>query len=227
MRHKEAHDRGVESLLTHGDSKRSDGMLLYNTWGHIFVTHALALEIQHCADEHLKLRLTEAARLQIKRLGQYETYVGGWNYYDFDGADRAADDGPDELRHRRRTGGPVEARRAGLEVPQKMIDHALHRLEDCRLPNGAFLYGSDYKYVPRLPANQPQGASGPGPALQLRPLAVERPKGGRSQGPGGAGIFFQGTRVHRDGPQAAVPARVVVSRPRRITTTTTTTTRPF
>jgi hypothetical protein len=29
-----------------------------------------------------------------------------------------------------------------------------------RLSNNAYLYGSDYKYIPRLPANQPRGSVG-------------------------------------------------------------------
>lgn len=36
----------------------------------------------------------------------------------------------------------------------------MHRLEEMRLPNGVYLYGSDYKYIPRLPANRPKGAVG-------------------------------------------------------------------
>jgi hypothetical protein len=41
-----------------------------------------------------------------------------------------------------------------------MIDRALNRLAETRLPNGAYLYGSDYKFIPRLPANQVRGSVG-------------------------------------------------------------------
>jgi len=53
-----------------------------------------------------------------------------------------------------------EARQSGVTVPQRMIDLAIHRLEECRLPTGAYLYGSDYKYIPNLPANRGRGAIG-------------------------------------------------------------------
>jgi hypothetical protein len=53
-----------------------------------------------------------------------------------------------------------EAKQAGLELPDKLVTQALHRLELMRLPNGAFLYGSDYLYIPTLRANRPRGAVG-------------------------------------------------------------------
>ena len=157
---KTAHDRGVEFLIDHGDSRRADGMLLYNTWGHIYTTEALALEIQHCTDDHQKQRLTEAAHKQILRLQEYETYVGGWNYYDFAAQTQQPSMGPTSFGTAAGLVALWEARKAGLDVPQRMIDLATHRLQDSRLPNGSFMYGSDYKYIPRLPANQPKGALG-------------------------------------------------------------------
>src|SRR6266480_3712789 len=33
---KEAHDRGVQYLIQHGEARRDDGELIYNTWAHIY-----------------------------------------------------------------------------------------------------------------------------------------------------------------------------------------------
>ena len=152
-----AHDKGVQFLIRQGDAKRSDGPLLYNTWGNIYVTEALAIEIEHCTDEQFKQQLIKAADLQIHRLEQYETYVGGWNYYDFVAQTEKPSMGPTSFGTAAGLIALWEARHAGLTVPQKMIDRATHRLREMRLPNGAYLYGADYKYIPRLPANQPKG----------------------------------------------------------------------
>ena len=157
---KAAHDRGLEYLLARGDSRRADGMLIYNTWGNIYVTQALSIELQHTSDPRLRQRIKQAAQKQIARLEEYETYVGGWNYYDFEAQTKQPSMGPTSFGTAAGLVALWDARRAGLEVPQRMIDLAMHRLGECRLPNGAFLYGSDYKFIPRLPANMPRGAIG-------------------------------------------------------------------
>jgi len=36
-----------------------------------------------------------------------------------------------------------EAKQVDLNVPQRMIDRAIHRMVEMRLPNGAYLYGVD------------------------------------------------------------------------------------
>ncbi len=41
-----------------------------------------------------------------------------------------------------------------------MIDIALRRLAEMRLPDGAFLYSQDHKYSPRHPANRRRGSIG-------------------------------------------------------------------
>src|SRR5436190_13961915 len=79
---REAHDRGLQHLLDHGDAKRDDGALLYNTWAHIYALQAISIEMQHQGKDK-NPRLREAAVFHLKRLGQYETFTGGWNYYDF------------------------------------------------------------------------------------------------------------------------------------------------
>jgi hypothetical protein len=53
-----------------------------------------------------------------------------------------------------------EAKAAGLSIPQRLTRMSIHRLEEMRLPNGFFMYGTDYKYIPRLPCNLPRGALG-------------------------------------------------------------------
>ena len=47
-----------------------------------------------------------------------------------------------------------------MEVPQPMVKRAIHRLEEMRLPGGSYLYSSDLKYHPRMPANKVRGSIG-------------------------------------------------------------------
>jgi hypothetical protein len=155
---KEAHEKGVKYLIEHGDARRDDGSLLYNVWAHTFALQALSDEMEHNKDPDP--RLASAARQQLDRLERYQTYVGGWNYYDFAAQTQKPSLGATSFGTAAGLVALWEARQAGVTVPQRMIDLAIHRVEECRLPSGAYLYGSDYKYIPHIPANRARGAIG-------------------------------------------------------------------
>ena len=153
---KQAHDRGVEYLIAHGHAYRDNGELIYNIWAHIYAVHALALELRANPDP----RIRQAIEWHIERLVRHETYVGGWNYYDFDvGAQHSADGGTSFGT----AAGLValwEARQAGCEVPQKLVDRALRLLVELRLPDRAYIYSWGFRYSPVLNANLPRGSVG-------------------------------------------------------------------
>lgn len=153
---KTAHNKGLEYLLNVPDARRDSGDLLYNTWAHIYLLQAMAEEMPHNTDP----RIREVAERQIKNLVRYATYMGGWNYYDFEAHTQHPSMGPTSFGTAAGLVSLYEAKAAGLDVPEKLTRQAIHRLEEMRLPNGVYLYGSDYKYIPRLPANRPKGAVG-------------------------------------------------------------------
>ena len=72
-----------------------------------------------------------------------------------------------------------------------MIDLAVHRLEEARLPNGVFLYGTDYKYMPELPANLERGAVGRTQPSNLALLLWNSKKVGKEQAIQGINLFWQ------------------------------------
>lgn len=154
---REAHDKAVEYLLTHGEEARRDkGDLIYNIWAHFYVVQALSVEMRTNSDA----RLAKAVAWHLDRLVRYEDMRGGWNYYDFD------------YRAQRPAGTPVsfgtaaglvalwEARQSGIDVPQTLINRAVKALERMRLPNGSYLYGEYLEYYPRALSNLPRGAVG-------------------------------------------------------------------
>jgi len=153
---KTAHDKGLEFLLTVRDPKRDDGDLLYNTWAYIYSLQALVEEMKTNSDP----RIRKVAERQIQEMVTFATYTGGWNYYDFREHTQPAAMGPTSFGTAAGLVSLWEAKHAGVPVPEKLVRSSMHRLEECRLPNGMYLYGSDYKFVPRLPANKVQGAVG-------------------------------------------------------------------
>ena len=153
---KKAHDKGLEYLLTVRDPRRDTGDLIYNTWAHIYLLQAVVEEMPQNHDPRLK----EIADREMKDLVKYSTYLGGWNYYDFDAHTEHPSLGPTSFGTAAGLVALYEAKQAGLDVPERLIKQSLHQMEEMRLPNGVYLYGSDYKYIPRLRANLPKGAVG-------------------------------------------------------------------
>jgi hypothetical protein len=154
---KPAHDRGVEHLIRYGQARRDQGDLMYNIWAHTYAIQALSIELQHKKDE---LRIRAAVEWHLDRLKRYETYIGGWNYYDFDAKTQQPSMGPTSFGTAAALVALKDARSAGVDVPEKMIQRAVRRLEEMRLPGGPYLYSSDLKYHPRHPANKIRGSIG-------------------------------------------------------------------
>ena len=148
--------RGLEYLIEHGDARRDDGSLLYNTWAHTYALQCLAVEMRYSADPRIK----KAAEGQLERLIRYQTYMGGWNYYDFDIGSQASSMGPTSFGVAAGLGALYEARASGVAFEDKLWKNCVMRLERMRMPGGAYLYGADYKYRPLLPANQIKGSIG-------------------------------------------------------------------
>ena len=153
---KTSHDKGLEYLVTCQEARRDDGELLYNTWAHTFAVQALAEELLVRKD----VRIKAAAERAMQSLTRYATYIGGWNYYDFHGHTQAPSMGPTSFGTAAGLVALYEAKQAGLELPPKLAEMSKRRLEECRLPTGFYMYGSDYKYVPRMPGNMERGAVG-------------------------------------------------------------------
>jgi hypothetical protein len=153
----EAAWRGIDYIVKEGDRARRDKPdLLYNIWAHTYGLQALAQAYKLKPGDDIK----RAAQWHVDRLVRYETHIGGWNYYDFEvGTQRPAGD-PTSFGTAAGLVALYEARQAGIEVPQPLIDRALRRLSEMRLPNHAYLYDIRLQYNPRHPANLPRGSVG-------------------------------------------------------------------
>jgi hypothetical protein len=154
---KKAHDKGLEFLVTKGYAFRDHGALIYNVWAHTYTLQCLALEMR---DNSQDPRLKKMAEWHLDRLQRYETFMGGWNYYDFEAHTQHPSMPPTSFGTAAGLVALYEARQSGISVPQKMIDRAQRRLEEMRLPDGAYLYSGDMKYRPRHPANRIRGSVG-------------------------------------------------------------------
>jgi hypothetical protein len=129
---------------------------MYNTWAHTYGLQCLAIEYKANPDPAIK----EAALWHLDRLERYETWMGGWNYYDFEAQTQKPAMAPTSFSTSSGLVALWEAKSAGFEVPPKMLALATKRLIEMRLPNGAFVYSGSHKYAPRHPANHLRGSIG-------------------------------------------------------------------
>jgi hypothetical protein len=148
----------LKYLIEHGEARRDNGPILYNVWAHTFALQAIASEMRHDPDPDP--RLPSAAREQLERMERFETVTGGWNYYDFSAQTRTPSMAATSFGTAAGLVALWEAKQAGVELPPKLAERSIRRVEDCRLPVGVYMYGVDYKYIPRIPANMIRGAIG-------------------------------------------------------------------
>lgn len=149
-------ERGLAYLIEKGDVRRATPDAIYNVWAHLYALQALAQAYEERKDPKIR----EAAAKQIDLLIRYETMFGGWNYYDFGvGAQRPASY-PTSFTTASALVAFSEARQAGLEVPQKLIDRSLKMLRECRKPDGSYLYDNGFWKAPLHRANREKGSLG-------------------------------------------------------------------
>jgi len=148
--------RGLRYLADYDGLRRASRVEIYNIWAHIYALETLSRAWGEDKVEAYKI----AAERHLRRLETYETYIGGWNYYDFVYGTQTPSMEPVSFATAAGLVALHEAKNAGIAVPEPLIRHALSRLKEMRNPDGSFLYGSDFRYHPRHLANRDKGSLG-------------------------------------------------------------------
>jgi len=151
-----AHDKGLDYLVNHGEARRATPDLLYNIWAHIYAVQCLSIELRSNPDPKIR----NAALWHIDRLKRYQTYLGGWNYYDFEYRTQQPSMGPTSFGTAAGLVALWEAKKSGMDPEAEFVNRSIRRLEEMRLPDGAYLYSQRLQYIPRHPAQTPRGSIG-------------------------------------------------------------------
>ena len=161
----------AETWLTENIPKvrRNSEDALYNNWAHAYSIDALLHMLRRHAKDHDRCRKIRALiDQQIGMLVRYECIDGGWCYYD-----------DFEYQTKRPSGSTIsfvtatvlvildDARKAGIQVPQKIVDRGVASLLRQRKPDFSYDYGEYLKYVPMMPINRPGGSLGRSQACNL------------------------------------------------------------
>ncbi len=153
---REASRRGLEYLAAYDGARRANRAELYNIWAHLYALETLS---RAWAEDKVDAYRQSALR-HLKWLELYETYIGGWNYYDFVYGTEKPSMEPVSFGTAAVLVALHEARQDGIEVPEGLVKRALSRLKEMKNPDGSFLYGSDFRYSPRHLANRDKGSLG-------------------------------------------------------------------
>lgn len=148
--------RGLRYLAEFDGPRRATRAEIYNVWAHLYALETLA---QAWAADKVEAYRAAAER-HLKRLETYETFVGGWNYYDFVYGTQKPSMEPVSMGTAAALVALHVARKAGLAVPEPLVTRALARLREMKNPDGSFLYGSDFRYMPNHLANRDKGSLG-------------------------------------------------------------------
>ncbi len=165
----QALDRAEVWLFEHlPEVRRATPEVFYNSWTHAYGIQALVKMLGRRPDDaERRRRIRELIENQIGMLERYEVVDGGWAYYDF-------------VAHTQKPSGSTlsfltaavlvsldEARKAGIEAPQRLIDRATASIRRQRKPDFSYLYGEYLKYRPMMPINRPGGSLGRSQACNL------------------------------------------------------------
>lgn len=155
-------DRAEAWLFTHLPKvRRAEPGALYNVWTHIYSIQALTKLLgRKPGDADRQRQIRELIEGQVGMLKRYETVDGGWFYYEMNGVAKQPS-GPTVCFVT--AAGLValhDAKLAGIELPQKMVDRAKASILRQRKPDFSVLYGEYLKNQPMRPINRPPGSLG-------------------------------------------------------------------
>ena len=162
-------DRGEAWMFEHLPKlRRATPMAIYNTWGHAYSIQALTRMLARRPDDGPRCeKIRKLLDQQVDLLGRYECVDGGWCYYDFN------------ARTQKPSGSSIgfvtatvlvaldEARRAGVEIPQRLITRGKASILRQRNPDFTYCYGEYLKMRPRRGINRPGGSLGRSQACNL------------------------------------------------------------
>jgi hypothetical protein len=160
-------DRAIDWLLDHYDVKRPSGLEHYNVWSFGYGLQFFGEHLLAKPHDERSVKIRAACVRLVEKLGMYQTLDGGWGYLSLDEVPTFQ---PSYTSMSFTTAtcvvGLERAKRAGIELPEKLVKRAIDHLERSRLPDGAFLYGEYLKYRPRHGVNQVKGSACRTPACQ-------------------------------------------------------------
>jgi hypothetical protein len=159
--------RALAWLAGNARVKRPNGVEMYNVWAFAYGLRALSQALRTGAPGAEPAAMRATATALVEALAIYQVPDGGWGYYDFEAQTYRPSWTSMSFTTATVLVGLHEARLAGIDVKQDMLDRAITSLRRCRKEDGSYLYGPYLKYAPNMGVNQPKGSAMRTPACNL------------------------------------------------------------
>lgn len=161
-------EHGFGHLVSDHDVGRQSGMEHYNVWAFGYGLQALGERLIARPDDPRATEYRAAAEHLVEKLRRYQSLDGGWGYLSLWGYETYR---PAATSMSFTTAtilvGLDRARRAGIEVPEAMVERAVRAVQRCRTPLGCYTYGELWNRSPASGINEPAGAACRTPACQV------------------------------------------------------------
>lgn len=156
---KAAAQKTLRWLADHARVKRANGVEMYNIWAMCYGLRALSQALREGDKGVPAERLRAQAAKLVEALEVYLTPDGGITYYDFQAQTYRPSDSSMSFSTATMLIALDEARRAGIAVPERLVQRAVRSVQRCRKPDGSYLYGWYLRFHPQMGVNQPKGSS--------------------------------------------------------------------
>ncbi|MCE5266638.1 MAG: terpene cyclase/mutase family protein [Planctomycetaceae bacterium] len=155
-------DRAETWLFEHLPKvRRATPDAFYNVWTHAYSVQTLVRMLgRKTNDADRRQKILALIAQQIDMLGRYEMVDGGWAYYDFNAHTQKPSGSTISFVTAAVLVALHEARDAGIEVPQRLVDRGMASIRRQRNPDFSYLYGSHHTYHPANPIDRPGGSLG-------------------------------------------------------------------
>ncbi|MEN6449857.1 MAG: hypothetical protein ABFC96_05135 [Thermoguttaceae bacterium] len=162
-------DRAEAWLFEHLPKvRRATPDAFYNVWTHAYSIQCLVRMLDRKPDDvERRRRIRKLIDQQIDMLGRYEVVDGGWAYYDFNAHTQKPSGSTISFVTAAVLVALHQARGAGVEVPQRLIDRGVASIRRQRNPDFSYLYGAHHTYHPARPIDRPGGSLGRSQACNL------------------------------------------------------------
>lgn len=141
--------------------RRATPDTFYNSWTHAYAIQALVRMLgRQPNDAERCQRIRQLIEHQVGMLERYEVVDGGWAYYDMNAHTRKPSDSTMSFVTAAVLVSLYDAKEAGVEIPEPMIDRAKASIIRQRKPDFSYLYGEYTKWRPMMPVNRPGGSLG-------------------------------------------------------------------
>jgi hypothetical protein len=151
-----------------GEVRRASEDAIYNVWTHCYALQALVrMHVREEDDAQRRNQIKQLIDLQFDLLTRYESVDGGWGYYDFRAETKQPSSDSISFVNAAVLVAFHEARQAGFEPPQRVVDRAIAATLRQQLPDFSYLYGEYLRWQPRRGINRPAGSLGRTQACNL------------------------------------------------------------